>query len=577
MNIFCAAANSILLHGGSALGAIFKYDYKRRARRGKRSSEKRLRAILRMGRDSEYGRKHGFSSVRSVEDYRKTVPLSTFDDYRDYVERTVKNGEQKLMTSRRIHFLATTSGTVRELKLIPQIVASYIPYFKCICIYLNDLVRSLRRRGVSAFLAKGFLVTEIIMKPVSERVKGGVGRMRTGGVSAYAADGMKAFLPLFTPLPRAVFGSDEIGDMRYIKARYGLADRDLKYFGGVFMSALTDIMNYIEGNAELLIRDIETGGIDPSVQMSDGMRARLLRKLRPDPERAAELREIFSTRSETPLVSRLWPKMSYVVSVGSADFEPFTDKMRSLCADDVSFSYAMYAASEGLIGCAMRTEDPSYLLLLDSGFFEFLPVDERTGEGGGSPLLMHELEIGKHYEIIVTNLAGLYRYRLRDVVRVSGFEGETPYIEFAYRANHITDVCGVHLTGEYLSAAVTTLEKALGVRIADYSVYSNTEHDPPRLELFAEPERPLTEEEIRRGGTVLDNALREAGWDYEYHRIGGGIGPAILRPVAAGSYIRLRGMKLAQGASVNQLKVLRLVDRPEDLEYLVSMEVQSPQ
>ncbi len=573
MNIFSAAANWFLLHGGSLLGAIFKYDYKRRARNGRRCSARKLRAIVRAGRNSEYGRKYGFSEVKSLEDYRSKVPLSDFDDYRGYVDRIVKHGEQKLLTSRRIHYLATTSGTVRELKLIPQIPASYIPYFKCICMYLNDLVHALRARGVSAFSAKGFLVTEIIMSPVSERVKGGVGRIRTGGVSSYAADGMKLFLPLFTQLPREVFGSGEIGDMKYVKARFGLMDRELKYFGGVFMSALTDMMDYIKENAGLLIRDIENGTIDPSIEMSDGMRAKLIKRLRPDPERAAELREIFSSSGETPLVSRLWPKMSYVVSVGSADFEPFTKKMRSMCSDDVSFSYAMYAASEGLIGCAMRPEDSSYLLLLDSGFYEFLPVDEKTGQGVGDPLLMHELETGKRYEIIVTNLAGLYRYCLRDVVRVTGFEGETPYIEFGYRANHITDICGVHLTGEYLAEAVYRLGKELGVRIADYSVFANAEHTPPRLEIFIEAVRPLSEEEVRRGDAVLDRALSEAGWDYSYHRIGGGIAPAIIRPLAQGTCMKLRLNKIEHGASVNQLKVLRLVDRPEDLEFLSSMEV----
>ena len=159
---------------------------------------------------------------------------------------------------------------------------------------------------------------------------------------------------------------------------------------------------------------------------------------------------------------------------------------------------------------------------------------------------------------------------------MTGFEGDTPYIEFAYRANHITDICGAHLTGENLSVAVTKLEKELGVRIADYSVFANSENSPPRLELFIEPDGPLPEDAISLGEEVLEKNLCETGWVYGYQRIAGGIGPAILRPLAKGTCMGLRLKKIANGASVNQLKVLRLIDKPEDLEFLKSKELRPP-
>ncbi len=53
--------------------------------------------------------------------------------------------------------------------------------------------------------------------------------------------------------------------------------------------------------------------------------------------------------------------------------------------------------------------------------------------GNGRPLLMDELEVGKEYELIVTNLSGFYRYRLGDVIRVTGYHNECPMLVFSYR------------------------------------------------------------------------------------------------------------------------------------------------
>lgn len=46
-----------------------------------------------------------------------------------------------------------------------------------------------------------------------------------------------------------------------------------------------------------------------------------------------------------------------------------------------------------------------YVLLPESAFFEFIPVD-RAEENA---VLMGKLELGRKYEVVVTNRSGLYR------------------------------------------------------------------------------------------------------------------------------------------------------------------------
>ena len=568
MNVLSKAANAVLLHAGSALGACFRVDYKNKAHHGRRFSEKALMKIVKANRDTEYGKKYGFADIHSVEDYQRAVPLSDYDDYRPYVNRMVKNGEKKLLTARRIGYFATTSGTTGETKLIPEIVSSYTPFFKMVCLLVNDVTTAIRETGVPGISARGLLTTEVHIKPMEKSGMGGHGRSRVGAISSYAAGGMKLFLPIFTPFPKEAF-DDEIRDLRYVKARCALQDPGLKWFGGPFMSALSDIMCYIEGNLDMLLHDIEPGTIDSSVEMGEAVRKKLEARLRPDPKRAAELREIFAQPSDAGLISKIWKNMCYVAAIGAGDFAPFTKKMRAWCGDRVRFAFAVYAASEALFGYAMRMGDPSYLLLMDGNFYEFLPVEDSRADRE-RPLQMHELEVGKKYEIVVTNRSGLYRYCIRDVVKVVGFEGETPYLEFAYRANRVTDLCGSHITDEFIAAAVEAVEQEMGFRIEDYSLYADSEHIPPRVVMFMEPERPVDEGERLRMRDAFEAGLIRASRGYRLAREAENLCVCELHAVEKGTYMRYRRKKIAAGASENQLKSIRVIKPGEELAFFLA-------
>lgn len=568
MNPFQTIIHILLYRIGNLLGVLFRHNYIKKAQNGRIVSEKRLMKIIRSSRNTEYGKKYDFKHIKTISDYQKMVPLSTYDDYKNYIERTAKEGEQGLICKQKIKFLATTSGTTGGIKFIPQVTAAYFPCFKIICIYLNDIVRSVRLRGKSRKTMRGLLVTDVNSDTASKNIKGN-NKIRTGLISAYSARGMKFFLPLFTALPKIVFDTSEISDMKYIKLRYALQEPGLKWFGGIYMSSLVDLVNYMLKHSDLLIHDIETGTINPTIKMSDHIRTKLERKLRPDRKRAAELREIFSTPSDIPLLSRIWKEMSAVIAIGMADFEPFTKKMRTFFSSDVKFGFEAYAASECVIGSAMHMEDPSYLLLLDSGFFEFLPIESECKEMPKKPLLLNELETGKHYEIIITNRAGLYRYAIHDVVKVSRFEGETPYIEFSYRTTNITDICGAHITCEHVASAVKSIEKAYNINIIDYSLYANKEHDPPRIELFfeANPFSSIITEKKEQMENMFDEALQKTAWDYVFYRNSDSMGNSLLHPVASGTYAHYREILIADGASENQLKAMRVIDSQEKLDY----------
>jgi len=77
-----------------------------------------LKEILKLNKTSEYECKYQFSSIASSSDYKEKVPLTTYEDYRPYLER-MANGEENILTSLPVIYFGLSSGTTGQSKLIP--------------------------------------------------------------------------------------------------------------------------------------------------------------------------------------------------------------------------------------------------------------------------------------------------------------------------------------------------------------------------------------------------------------------------------------------------------------------------
>ncbi len=78
-----------------------------------------LERLLRDNQDTEYGRKYHFSEIKSIDDYRKNVPMTTYADYEGYINRMTEDGERNLLSSYPVVYYASTSGTSGSPKKIP--------------------------------------------------------------------------------------------------------------------------------------------------------------------------------------------------------------------------------------------------------------------------------------------------------------------------------------------------------------------------------------------------------------------------------------------------------------------------
>lgn len=142
---------------------------------------------------------------------------------------------------------------------------------------------------------------------------------------------------------------------------------------------------------------------------------------------------------------RLWPHLQVISCWTAASSALFMDRLRAL------FPHARFQG-KGLLATEAALTIPvepagGCVPLLDDVFLEF-----RAGDG--SLLLLHELQAGEDYEVLMSNRSGLLRYQLGDRVRVSGFYHRTPILDFLGRAGVVSDLVGEKMTLEFVEQEV---------------------------------------------------------------------------------------------------------------------------
>ena len=167
--------------------------------------------------------------------------------------------------------------------------------------------------------------------------------------------------------------------------------------------------------------------------------------------------------------------------------------------------------------------------------------------------LAHQLALGHEYVVIVTTGGGLYRYRLGDVILVTGFVGQCPVVIFRRREKKVVDLFGEKLSEEFVS-------EMLANEFASREIHSTFAMLAPATEgtdtsyvlyvAFANDDRPDAEE-LRALVHSLESRL-SAAYHYGYARRLGQLSPLRLFVVdhgtdPTGDYLRAcaaRGKRL---------------------------------
>lgn len=367
--------------------------------------EDTLLAIVGRAKDTEFGRAYGFADIHGVEDYRKRVPVTEFDDYRDAIER-MKRGEENILFPGKAVFFAVTSGTTGHAKFIPESATGEL---------VKDLVVQMRKMERERILeeeapetrfpgARAFIIAN---SATYTKTEGGIPAGAASGRTAASA-GKKSTL---LAVPPELFGATDISteSMNYVNLLFTVASRDVV---GTILNNVAHfhtLWDQFASDPEPFLTDIQNGTI--SVELSDRDRSFAMAAWKADPKRAAELRGILRERGSLNVVD-VWQRFRYVGCWLSGSVGRFAEEFSYLFPEDTLYLDWGYGASEGKLNIPFISGSPAGFPVSFGYFLEFLEIGKTT------PLLLSETKAGMRYEIILTSYSGFYRYNLHDIVEI---------------------------------------------------------------------------------------------------------------------------------------------------------------
>lgn len=484
--------------------------------------------VRRLVGESEFGRRYGLARVRTVAELRRATPLHTFEDLRPYVERVCDGDVGALFRPRqRILMFATSSGTTARTKLVPV-----TPEF------VQDY-----RRGWNTFGVK--MLTDhrgAFLRPILQSSSRHDERYTPAGVPVGAISGLMAQLQKGI-VRRYYVGRPEITRLRDPRARYYALlrfaiTRDVSFALTANPATLIRIARTGDEESERLIRDVRDGTLDASIVDDGAIRSALQARLVPEPETARRLEHVRCRTGR--LAPRDYWRLSFVACWIGGSMAHYLTTLQHWWGD-IPVRDIGLLASEGRVTIPLEDFKPQGPLDATAGVFEFIPA-EQFDRPQPETVGPRELEPGQKYAVVLTNTTGLVRYRLDDIVRMHGWVGQSPVLEFLHRGGKVSSLAGEKLTENQVVAAMVATVAKLNLSYFDYLVAPQWT-DPPSYRVSAAASLPSEFAE------AFDSALKDQNEEYASRRSTARLGPVVVRSVDRDRILMLDKKLLAERSS----------------------------
>jgi hypothetical protein len=255
-----------------------------------------------------------------------------------------------------------------------------------------------------------------------------------------------------------------------------------------------------QGFVEALYQGLDGFGGLPSVlvtvgqQMQEQPKKPPARFLLAHPGAALRLlRALLKSRlARRPLLPKdLWDIK--IVLGGGTDSAVFSKKVEDMWGKR---PLELYAGTEGGIYATQTWDYEGLTLIPTLNFFEFIPEEEHlkwqiNPSYQPKTVLLDEVQPGRNYEIVITNLHGgvLVRFRLGDMITITSLRNDKlnidiPQMMFYGRADYLIDVAGLgRLTERIIWEAIENT----GIPYADWTARKELREDRAVLHVFVEP------------------------------------------------------------------------------------------
>lgn len=218
-------------------------------------------------------------------------------------------------------------------------------------------------------------------------------------------------------------------------------------------------------------------------------------------------------------IHEIWPNLRVYIH-GGVFFAPYKKGFQKLLGKELLYCDS-YLASEGFIAYQDRQETQSMRMALDNGiFFEFVPYNEKNFDQEGvmvdKPEALHigQVKEGVEYALLLSTVAGAWRYLIGDVIRFTSIDNNE--IQIVGRTKHYLSLCGEHLSQDNMNRAIELVSSELNIEVKEFTVAGISYDSMFAHHWFIGTDGPVDVELFRKR---LDETLMELNDDYKVERI----------------------------------------------------------
>ncbi len=416
--------------------------------------------LVQTARYTEWGRKYGYADISDPDEFRRRVPLQDYEQVKPYVAR-LRKGEQNLLWPTDTKWFAKSSGTTSDR-------SKFIPVSR-------EALEDCHYKG-----GKDLIAFHYQQFPESK---------------------------LYQGMSLVVGGSSNIEQFR--------ADA---YSGDLSAIIIRNLPVWVEVRRTPVI---ETALMENWEEKIERMARETMREdvscIAGVPSWTLVLMKRILELTGKKNILEVWPNLELFMH-GGVSFRPYRAQFEALIPSPTMNYLESYNASEGSFAIQDRHGADDMLLMLDYGiFYEFVPLEE-VGSATPRTLLVHEVEVGVSYAIVISTNGGLWRYMPGDTVR---FTSVKPYrIQVSGRTRSFINAFGEELIVENADKGVEAACQATGAVVSEYTaapVYMDEEARGGHEWVieFSTPPDDLT-----AFVQVMDDTMRRINSDYDAKRRG---------------------------------------------------------
>ena len=528
-------------------GGIQYLKLKSVSRNPRRASEQTLRGILNYAKDTVYGREHHFADILAAKDdkelyalYQQYVPAQEYEALRPYVERH-KNGEANVLFPGKPIMYATTSGTTKEPKWVP-ITDVYLNsvYGKMTKVWLFNFIKNRPK----VFTGK---IVSIVGKVIEGYAPDGT---VFGSVSGVTQRDCPKFVKKLYASPADVFSITDYNARYYAIMRMGI-ERNITLIVTANPSTIVEMQNNVNEFYDQYVDDIEHGTLNKDLNISPEIRAAIQPYLKPNPERAAELRAL-KQKYGTVLPKHYWPNLQILNTWKCGNTKVYVDKFQHSFPEQMLHQEFGYFSSECRFGLVLDDTNNT-VLFPHFHYYEFIEEHDLENEHPHF-LQLHELEQGKRYCPFVTTYAGLYRYNMNDLVEVGHNFVNTPTVHMIQKVNGIVTMTGEKLHERQFIEAVHAAEKELQMPVKFFVGFADLSISAYHF-YYEFEDLATTQQQAELFTQKVDQVLQQSNIEYKAKRESFRVKDPVTHRLQRESFEHFKAQCIAEGARDGQFKM----------------------